>query len=148
LAGSSTLPKVVFISDPVAGTNYALNLTNKTATKNTFGMRPPRPGAAPPQDRRGPTGDNVKTESLGQKTIEGVLAEGTRTTITISAGAIGNEQPIQVVTERWYSPELQTLVLNKRTDPRSGETTTRLANISRAEPSRTLFEVPADYKVQ
>ena len=151
LAGGSTLPKVVFINDPVAGTNYALNLTNKTATKSTFGMRPPRPGGQPDQGRRGSrgqSGENVKTESLGQKTIEGVVAEGTRTTMTIPAGAIGNEQAIQVVTERWYSPELQTVVLSKRSDPRSGETTTRLANISRAEPSRTLFEVPADYKVQ
>ena len=151
LAGNSNLPKVIFINDPVAGANYALNLTNKTATRSTFGMRGQRGGGPPPPERRGPrgqAGDNVKTESLGKQTIEGVVAEGTRTTLTIAAGAIGNEQPIQVVTERWYSPELQTVVLSKRTDPRSGETSTRLANINRSEPSRTLFEVPADYKIQ
>jgi hypothetical protein len=149
LAGNTNLPKVVFIHDPVAGANYALNSTNKTATRSMGGMRPPR-GGAPKQERRGPGGQsgNAKTESLGQKTIEGVVAEGTRTTITIPAGQVGNEQSIQIVSERWYSPELQLTVLSKHSDPRSGDTTTRLANISRAEPSRTLFEVPADYKVQ
>jgi len=150
LAGSSNLPKVVFINDPVAGTNYALNPDNKTASKSAW-MRPGRSGP-PPEGRRnggfrGGDGTNAKTETLGQKTIEGVVAEGTRTTMTIPAGRIGNEQPIQVVTERWYSPELQTVVLSKHSDPRSGETVTRLANISRAEPPRSLFEVPSEYKV-
>jgi hypothetical protein len=84
---------------------------------------------------------------LGRQTIEGVPADGTRTTMTIAAGQMGNEQPIQIVTERWYSPDLQMEVLSKRTDPRMGETVTRLANISRAEPPSSLFDLPADYKV-
>jgi len=79
--------------------------------------------------------------------IEGVSAEGTRTTVTIPAGQIGNEQDIVTVTERWYSPELQVTVMNKRTDPRMGTTTYRLTNIIRSEPSPTMFEVPSDYKV-
>ena len=54
---------------------------------------------------------------------------------------------MQIVSETWYSTDLQTVVLAKRTDPRMGETVTRLANISRVEPARTLFEVPADFKV-
>jgi len=52
--------------------------------------------------------------------IEGVRADGTRTTITIPAGAMGNEQPILIVSERWYSPELQTVVMTKRNDPAYG----------------------------
>ena len=91
--------------------------------------------------------ENVKTESLGAKTVEGVLADGTRTTITIPAGQVGNELPLQTVIESWYSPDLQTVVLSKRSDPRSGETVTRYTNINRAEPAHSLFEVPADYKV-
>jgi hypothetical protein len=86
-----------------------------------------------------------QTESLGQQTIEGVLCEGKRTTVTIPANTIGNDQPINVVSEEWYSPELQALVLTKQTDPRHGETTYRLTNIIRSEPARNLFEVPADY---
>jgi len=86
-------------------------------------------------------------ENLGTQTMEGVSAEGTRTTVTIPAGQIGNEQPIITVTERWYSPELQVTVMNKRTDPRTGTTTYKLMNISRSEPSPALFQVPSDYAV-
>jgi hypothetical protein len=90
---------------------------------------------------------DVKTESLGKQTIEGVEAEGTRSTATIPAGAIGNEMPISSVTERWYSTELQTVVMSRRSDPRFGETVYRLTNIQRGEQPASLFEVPADYTV-
>ena len=39
LAPNSNLPQVVFISDPVAGTDYALDPSSKTATR-TARMRP------------------------------------------------------------------------------------------------------------
>jgi hypothetical protein len=143
---------VVFINDPVAGANYALNPASKTANRSVAGNGPP-PGArggrmrgGPPRESGGGAQPNVKTESLGSKSIEGVMAEGTRTTMTIPTGQIGNEQPMQTVVETWYSAELQTVILSRRSDPRSGETVTRYTNISRAEPSHTLFEVPADYK--
>lgn len=87
----------------------------------------------------------VKEEALGNQTIEGVVCQGTRITTTIPEGTIGNERPINMVTERWYSPELQVVVMSKHTDPRMGETTFRLERISRSEPAPSLFEVPADY---
>ena len=90
----------------------------------------------------------AKTEKLPARQIEGVMAEGTRTTRTIPAGAIGNEQPIAIVTEQWRSPELQVLVLTRTSDPRSGETTYRLLGITRAEQAPSWFEVPADYTVR
>ena len=90
---------------------------------------------------------NVKREDLGTQTVEGVEAAGTRTTLTIPAGEIGNERPIEIVTERWYSKDLQTTVMSRRSDPRTGETIFRLTNINRNEPAGNLFEVPSDYKV-
>ncbi|GAC1446341.1 MAG: hypothetical protein NVSMB56_04100 [Pyrinomonadaceae bacterium] len=92
--------------------------------------------------------DPPKVEELGTQSIEGVQATGKRTTHTIPVGAIGNEQPIKVVDERWYSNELQTVVLSKHTDPRFGETNYRLMNINRSEPAATLFQVPTDYTVK
>jgi len=89
----------------------------------------------------------AKTESMGRQAIEGVQAEGRRTTLTIPAGQVGNELPIHIVTESWYASDLQTTVLSKHSDPRNGETVTRLTNISRAEPAHALFEAPADYKI-
>ena len=88
-----------------------------------------------------------KIEQLGKRVIEGVEAEGTRTTISIPAGQIGNERPIDIVSERWYSPELQMTVLSKHGDPRNGETVYKLTGVNRSEPQRTLFEVPADYTI-
>jgi hypothetical protein len=108
----------------------------------------PRPGAAFEFERSNLDGKDAKREALGKQTIEGVEAEGTRVTITIPAGEIGNELAIQIVTEQWYSPELQAVIMSKHTDPRMGEHTYRLTNITRGEPSRTLFEVPSDYTVR
>jgi hypothetical protein len=91
---------------------------------------------------------NTRKEELGKQTIEGVEAEGTRYTTTIPAGEIGNELPIEMVFESWYSPELQTVIMSKHSDPRFGENTYRLTNINRSEPPHSLFEVPADYTIQ
>ncbi len=89
-----------------------------------------------------------KVEKLPARQIEGVMAEGTRTTRTIPAGVIGNEQPIAIVTEQWRSPDLNVLVLTRTADPRSGETTYRLLGITRGEPDPSWFTVPADYTVR
>jgi hypothetical protein len=91
---------------------------------------------------------NRKQESLGKQIIEGVEAEGTRMTITIPAGEIGNERAIEIVSERWYSPELQTVVITKHSDPRLGETIYRLTNINRGEQDASLFRVPSDYRIE
>jgi hypothetical protein len=85
-------------------------------------------------------------EDLGTSTIEGLTATGTRTTTTIPAGAIGNLQPITVVSEEWFSPDLQVMLLTRHSDPRAGETVYRLLNVVRAEPDRSLFTIPADEK--
>ena len=150
----------VFIHDPVAQAAYVLNPAKKTAQKMAFtphqgrGMR-----AGASQDAtvsaeaetgvRGPQrfGGSVKTESLGSQVIEGIQVEGTRHTLTIPAGAIGNDQPIQSVTERWYSPDLQIVVKSVRTDPRFGQTVYQLTNIRRGEQPATLFEVPSDFTI-
>ncbi|MDQ1613026.1 MAG: hypothetical protein QOG00_2957 [Pyrinomonadaceae bacterium] len=130
----------------VSGTisfNFTLPKEEEAGTGSVTFMRTPAPGNAPEGERVKP----VK-ESLGKQLVEGVEAEGTRTTITFPAGMMGNERPINIVSERWYSPELQTVVMSKHSDPRFGETTYRLTNINRSEPARTLFEVPSDYTVK
>jgi hypothetical protein len=87
------------------------------------------------------------SENLGDQTIEGIHATGTRITTTIPAGKMGNEQPIVVTSERWYSPELKATVLTKHNDPWSGELKTQFTNVNAAEPDSSLFTVPSDYKV-
>ena len=93
-------------------------------------------------------GEKVTVEQLPARDIEGVRAVGTRRTTTIAAGAIGNELPIEAVSEEWTSPDLKVLVMTERRDPRLGTSTYRLVNIVRAEPDRYLFEVPSDYTLK
>jgi hypothetical protein len=91
--------------------------------------------------------EQVKHEDLGTQTIEGVSAQGKRETVTIPAGQIGNEKPIEIVTETWFSPELHTMVLRKHSDPRLGDSTYRLTDIKRNEPDAALFQPPPGTKV-
>lgn len=103
-----------------------------------FGVR----GFGPP-----PEGAAFKPEetALGTRTIEGVEAAGTRSVVTIPAGAIGNTKAIRIVSERWYAPELKAVVLSTLSDPRFGTRTFRLSGIARGDVDKALFEVPADY---
>ena len=156
LTGSSQSPRAVFITDPVAGYHYVLHAESKAVE------RMPLPAAGSEKGRksyadaaaglRGPRGSRngvqVSTVSLGTQVIDGVVAEGTRITKTFAAGAFGNDKAVQIVTERWYSTDLQTVVLLKRSDPWMGDSTVRLTNISRAEPASSLFAVPSDYAVK
>ena len=111
----------------------------------------PAPGSdeAREQAVQTPNGERPKPleESLGTKTIEGLEAQGTRRTMTIPAGQIGNDQPIDIVTERWFAPALQAVVLQTMSDPRVGDRSFRLTNITRSEPAAASFQVPPDYKV-
>lgn len=95
----------------------------------------------------GPEPGTAKIEDLGTQTIEGVQAKGTRATTIIPTGQIGNDREIEVVDERWYSPELQLTIMTRHTDPRVGENTYKLTNIQRIEQVRSLFEVPPNYTI-
>ena len=94
-----------------------------------------------------PDGSAPETENLGDQTIDGIHATGTRLTTTIPAGKMGNERPIVVTSERWYSSELQATVMTKHNDPWAGELKTEFTNVNTAEPDPSLFNVPADYKI-
>ena len=85
---------------------------------------------------------------LEHKTIDGLAVDGRKNSEVIPAGAIGNEQPITITSEEWRSSELKVLVLTRHSDPRSGDSTYRLANVIRAEPDPSLFMVPPDFTVK
>src|SRR5687767_4068860 len=90
----------------------------------------------------------AKTEQLGKQNINGVEADGVRIIVTIAPGEIGNERVIEMISERWFSPELQLIVKTRHFDPRFGENTYQLIEINRTEPARELFEIPAGYKIE
>jgi hypothetical protein len=136
----------ITIFDPVAGYSYVLNPQTKKAMKRPLPTGE-RQGAGPGMGR-GPRKDaKVQTEDLGTQTINGLAATGTRTTRTIPAGAVGNQQPIVITRETWISTALKVPVQIKTSDPRFGSSTLQLTSVVQAEPDPTLFQVPSDYTV-
>lgn len=153
---------IVYIQDPVRGVQYTLDTQNKIAHRVALPRSPGDgaglvPSAAPP-----PTGRSLSTllplvrntaaqpvtvENLGTQVIAGIVADGQRETVTILAGSQGNDRDFRVVTETWNSPDLQTVVYRKTSDPRSGDQITRMENLSRSEPDASLFQPPRDYQV-
>ena len=138
-------PKLVFISDPVTGQDYTLNTRDKTVTvekridiEALMKSAKERPS---PQPRR-----DVKSENLGEKVLEGLTVKGERLSATMAAGAVGNERPLELSLETWYSPELHIFLYRKRVDPRFGEITYTVTNIRRTEPDSSLFKIPAGYR--
>lgn len=138
-------PPLVLINDPTAKAHFWLNDQDKVARKIKDPKNPP-----PGRDEEGREGfvPDAKIEDLGSKMIEGVMAQGTRSTIIIPVGDQGNDRPLEIVSERWYSPELQTVVLSMHSDPRQGEHVYRLTNLHRDEPDANLFRVPSDYRIR
>jgi len=173
-AGSqASTPKLITILDPVAGLRYMLDSENKIAHKITLpalGSAPdkglPKSGevfimrsvggsgaqavtsnmvyrkAGHDSDEPAPT-----TENLGDQTINGLHATGTRITTTIPSGKMGNDKPIVVTSERWYSADLKATVMTKHNDPWAGELETQFNNVNTSEPDPSLFTVPNDYKI-
>jgi hypothetical protein len=155
---------VAEIYDPVAGFRYMLDSVNHVAHRQKVqpfappaGATPKAPAAssvpsapaannaAPPPRGDGRLRSTISMDSVGTQLINGVQAEGHKTIETIPADAEGNDRPITVVSETWFSPELKMMVLTKRSDPRSGDTTVQMLNLSQGEPDPILFIVPADY---
>jgi hypothetical protein len=161
-------PRLIVINDPVAQIEYLVDTSRGTlrrtrvspglaearrqagGTESSFGVLMPTSAA----HRRRAEGDAAqplpepRKERLEAQQVEGVMAEGTRITVTIPAGEFDNELPLEITHEQWYSPELQTVVLMKHNDPRFGETTFRLTNITRGDPAPDLFAEPRGYRAE
>lgn len=89
----------------------------------------------------------VRTENLGEQMILGFRAHGTRVITTLPAGQIGNDRPIDIVSEQWFSPDLEMVLRSLHRDPWAGEFTTTVTQVVRGDQPAALFEVPAPYKV-
>jgi hypothetical protein len=89
----------------------------------------------------------VRTENLGEQMILGFRAHGTRVITTLPAGQIGNDRPIDIVSEQWFSPDLEVVMRSMHEDPWAGEFTTTITKVSRGDQAASLFEVPSAYKI-
>lgn len=143
-------PYIISIDDPIANTHWQLvpgkKFASQTLLKRSGNSNTLSPKAVLPIVVGEPL--KVVTEDLGVQTMEGLTVTGTRITRTIPAGEIGNEKPILVVTEKWYSEDLQITIMTRHSDPRTGTTTMSLTKVSRSEPDPSLFIIPPDYTVK
>src|SRR5579864_1043938 len=137
---------VIAIFDPVAGFSYVLHPGAMTAVKTPVHVPGSMESSGASHSKWNQASD-VQTEDLGTQVINGFAATGTRTTRAIPAGAIGNQQAMQIVREAWVSTDLKVPLLIKSSDPRFGSTVMQLTNIVRTEPDAALFQVPAGYAV-
>lgn len=146
---------VVVISDPTTGHHYLLQPDQKIAWQMTRskGGRNGGPqglakGGPGNHHHKGNAEANVQETSLGMKTINGVNAEGMQYTHIIPVGKIGNDAPLTIVSERWYSPELQMVVMSKHSDPRFGETVYSVTIQQQQEQPKEMFNVPTAYTLK
>jgi hypothetical protein len=134
---------MIEVRDPVAGKYYLIDDWNKVVHRMALEARPVEIPTAEGEKIR----KQWSAEKLGAQTIEGVEAQGSRSTHTIPAGDLGNDRTMTITSEAWRSPELREVLLQKSFDPRYGELTSRLTNLSRSEPDAALFEPPSAYKM-
>jgi hypothetical protein len=156
MAASGGPKSFVVISDPVAKSTFVLHPDTKVAEQMGHGgrgLKDKTKGGAFEEKMQARqeaeiAAGTLKKEDLGTQVIGGVSVQGTRLTHTIPAGQIGNEKPILVVHETWFSNDLQMVVMSKRSNPMGGTTIYTLTNIQRTEPATSLFAVPSDFTVK
>jgi hypothetical protein len=141
------------IDDPVADTETKWDTTSKVVKVIHWPQSVPKESASAAECQAAcgeamMNTSGVAVEKLGARTIADVVAEGTRTSYTVSAGQDHKDQPIVVIHERWYSPELKIVILETNDDPRSGSIKSELIDIIRGEPDFTQYRPPADYVVR
>ena len=113
-------------------------------------VAPPTPAARQQQmaqARQQRQQNQFRNENMGSRNIAGVTTDGTRTTHTVPAGEIGNDQPMEIVDEIWIAKDLGLAMLAVNDSPTNGRTTTEVMELNQAEPDAALFAAPAGYKV-
>jgi hypothetical protein len=148
-------PLQILITDPVRGERYLLQPHTKMAVVFKMGrIEERRPAPEAPAifvmwggHIYGPDEPGwSKQESLGEQSIEGVRAIGARRQYTLSTGTVGNEKPIVLTVEQWYSPDLGLLLKKSSRATTGAALNVVIESVVRADPDPALFTIPADYK--
>lgn len=108
------------------------------------------PTQHPVEEPAGPSADGksvLTRESLGTKTIDGLECTGTRETRTFNPGAFGNDKPVVVTKEIWYSPQLQFNLSVTRIDPRNGTQKLEVTDLKLGDPGTEWFGIPDGYSL-
>lgn len=133
------------ISDPIAHELYICVPREGVCQLELFSAPAfaPPPTAVSAQSQPG----SPNLEYLGEQSIGGLETMGTRETMFIETGAIGNNSPIEVRREYWYSPQIGVNLISKLQDPRIGTQDFEVTDIALGEPDAKLFKLPSHMKL-
>lgn len=135
----------ILIMDPVAHTRTTCEVAARHCNITSYNA--PASIPAKPVGTFGNDQRSVSRENIGNDNISGLDVIGTRETLTIAARVEGNSQPLTIIEEAWYSPELEVNLSISRKDPREGTVVVHVVDLSRSEPDPALFQVPENYSV-
>jgi hypothetical protein len=90
----------------------------------------------------------LSREGLGSDVIDGLDVVGTRETISINPGVVGNSQPLVSTRQFWYSADLQVNLSVTRIDPREGTQVIHVVDLARAEPDPAMFRLPTGFVIE
>lgn len=132
-------------TDPVEHTHYHCNTGLKVCELFDFyapaGSTLARAGQQPDKTTF------LTREDLGVDTFAGLEVQRSRETFTIYRETVGNTKTILRTVDYWYSPALGVNVQVKRHDPRDGDQTLWLTNVSLTPSDPDKYKAPADYRV-
>lgn len=132
-------------SDPVEHTHY--HCDTYTQVCELFAYYPQMTGSVIPAGLQPDRTTYLTRENLGVDTFAGMQVQRSRETITLYSGSVGNTKTILRTVDYWYSPELDLNVQVKRHDPRDGEQTLWISDVSLSAPDSATFQPPADYRI-
>ncbi len=153
-APTQEAPSFIQIYNPVEGVQYFIQPQYAIASRSRWSGPPPSLKVGAPdqhtsaQTSASPPAPKPAIERLKSQQMEGLIVTGQRITWTIPAGAEGNDHALTIVRETWISSAMGITLLEKKSDPRSGDDEKRMTNLEQSEPDVALFRVPADYTIK
>lgn len=158
--GSVYIPGAGRIDDPVAMVRLQWSeggppqLGGIVFKSRTVQVPQYRPAVLNPCERGGsrlrqyPSGVTQQIESIGERTIQGILTEGCRVTSHIPAGLAGNDHPVTNTDEWWSSPLYRITLLDIMHSSEGTEAVDQLDDFLPGAPDTSLFHPPSNYTVR
>jgi hypothetical protein len=132
-------------SDPLKHTIANCNPNLKVC--NLFDYYNPVTAAEAPAGLQPDKRTFLTRENLGVDTFDDLEVQRSREIYTFFSQTIGNTKTILRTVEYWYSPQLGVNVQVKRHDPRDGDQTLWLADLTLSAPDAATLDIPQGYKI-
>jgi hypothetical protein len=134
-----------YVSDPLTRLRTMCSPAQRTCWITNYHpiLRFTEAPAGPAKDGR----SFLVRDRLGSSTIDDLEVQGTRETLTFNANTFGNDRPVSVTKEFWYSPRLQINLTVTRNDPRTGNQKLQVTELSLSDPDPRRFAIAEGYKM-